>query len=711
VFTVILLSESARAIFEPVRVYFEPFVESGAIAFCDWDPSPHARSMRQAVPDLPEIIKGKSSWRAVVVDHPRGEASTALSELRDLENPFDFRDNTLQSLNLEDSQHALIRLSHILLGYPQMSAKHFTPYLQYEHAETGDLVEGDARQLLIDFLTPKGLAVELAGPNSIERSNDEWFSLATMTIGQTHNKVRRLFREVAYEPDEQARHRELTERYRMKEVRPSEVIFIATRARFEDDEKLALQRAWNSDVEQNSSRFVERNDYPPMSRFATYELLEPENSGYDQDLLRFWLSLLTISQNQLPPGGFQSDRLYRMSVEFGTSGLAEMLNAHISQLAMVRDHLDRLLSAPQKMPELVVEDLLTPVETLVSFDDLGGSDLQVSSGGYGLASDSPRDEHRRFGDEVAGASSAAAVFMRKPRRAVARSVHSARELARVDTSQSLTLDDFEREELEDELAKRLRSLVVPATPELIDTQRMQRAIDRGDRRVSSFISQRMKRKTIIAASSVSLGIWFVTFIPYFIQSWQRGAEAMLDGVLLVSIVLLIIGAGIYVTLLAQRFRLRLRIAGFNAEVQAEVSAVHAGAERFAQYLSEFVTYRRGAERLRSASRAQDFQAARLRRIRALRETVVGKIAGEKDIVLGLGAQLVVHRTSSGLVNFDADDEASAQTLFRFPTGENSIPFNESGENINAPYDFITQLTLRRITLFESNSAAVDEVNA
>ena len=706
-FTVILLSDSAKQLFAPVRVYFEPFVESGAIAFCDWNQALRARDLREAVPELPSLIRGKKSWRAVVVDHPNWPLEEHEVDERERENPFDFLDNTNPSLNLSDSKHALIRLSHILLGYPQMSSKTFRPYLQFEDAETGEPRAGNPRELLIDFCRQSEVSVEFDF-DSIPPDDDAWFGIATPVLAQKHNNVRRLFAEVEYSDAEHRTHEELSERYRMKEVRPSEVIFIATRAVREEDEKDQLKRAWQTNVEQNSSRFVERNDYPPMSRFAVYDLLEPENSGYEQDLLRFWLGVLTISRNMLPPGGFQADRVYQLGVEFGVSELGDMLNSHISRLAMMRDHLDHLIAVRPRPPQIEVSELLAPVETDVDFDSLGGEELEASSTGYGLASDKPRDEHRRWSEEVLRVSAAATLFMRKPRRMVARAVHSARELLHRSNREPVALDEFERDDLEEQLAKRLRPLVVPTTTELLDHRRMQRTIDTGDSHVRELIRQRMQFRTITFSVAVVLGIWFAAFLPYLIQAGRQGGVAIVEAICVTLLVIGVAAGCCLLTLFVLRRWLLSRILGFNHGVRFEVASVRSGAAHFADYLSLFVTYRRGAQELRNSLRADEIRLARLERLKSLQSRVIRQIQEEKGIVHSIGVPLQVHRTSQGMLDFDVDDPATERMLFRFPEGDAMIPFNDSGEYIVAPYDFVRRLSLSRLPVFERKQSVGSE---
>lgn len=682
-------------------MYFEPYLEAGEIAICEWNQSAEALTMSDVVPELRELIKGKSSWRAVVVDHPRGEVNPPRHARRDSENPFDFLDNTSANLNLEDSKHPLIRLSHVLLGYPQMTVKYFRPYIQFEDSATGEVRSFDARA--IARVSPSDLADRLGirlDIDSVQVTPESLFGLVGNALSHAHNNVRRVFHEEHYSDEERALHADLVDRYRMKEVRPSEVLFVATRTEREEDEQVALRRAWASDGAEGPSRFVERNDYPPMSRFAVYEMLEPENSGYRRDLLRFWLSILTIARNQVPSSAFQADQLYELSVEFESAGLGSMLNAHISQLAMVRDHLDRVISAPIQRPDLEVSDLLVPAETQVEFDDVGGDELKASKSGYGLSRDKPRDERRRWKAEMTQISSAARLFMRKPRRVVGRAVHGARNLYAQVEPEPVTLDDFQRDELEDALASRLRDIVLPTTAELLDEERLQRVIDQGDQDVSTLISQRMDSSTIWAAMGITLGAWAAILLPYILLSFQGGFAAIADSILVAFVILGVVAASGYFVLAGLRRRLIYRIRKFNRSVEMEMLEVKSSAAEFGDYLSGFVTYRRAAERLRSANLAQDIRAERVGRLRRLRSRVVAQIAEEKEIVRSLGVPLEIQRLSAGLIDLDLEDERVERLIFRLPEGDAKIPFNNSGEILTAPYDFITRVDLWKLSIHE-----------
>lgn len=686
-FTVVILSDAARTIIGRSRVFFEPFEEAGGLAFCRWDQSSGATSLAQALPDLREIIRGKKEWRAVVVDHVAGAADSE----RNAENPFDFADNRRRELNLERSKHPLVRIAHVLLGYPEMSAMAFEPMLSYREHDTGDRV----------FRTESELALEYPQTPFAE-------VLAGLGNDKTKYDVQVHFKEIEYSPQQNAAHEELVEQYRMKEVRPSEVVFISTRTPVEVNSKEVLHEAWRSEAERTPSMFVERNDYPPSSRFAVYDLVNPENSGYEQDELRFWLAVLTVATNLLPPSAFQAEHVYRISVDFSDGRLAEMLNAHLSRLIDVRDRLTSMIEQPRRPPDVSVSDYLTVQHVPLEFDRIGGAELRVGTDGYSLVSDVPRSEIVRWESDFADLSLHADAFMRRPRRVLGRAVFEAHDRVRRFPHPQRALTAIEREEIEDELGKRIGELTTPATTDILDRGQVSATLKELDGRVGAHIRQRMRRGTVLAAGVVALAVWLASFTPYLLQAATKGWPSAAEAVLVVVIVLGIVAASGLLTLLWMRMRMRRLLADVNRTMRDLVSRVSNGASLFGDYLSKLATYMYARALLLGSHEEESHERARLRSWVALRVRLDDVIGVEKGIVTSLGFAPQTTRVPMSTNPFDPDDEAALRTVFRFPVADIArARFNDSGETIAAPYEFITHLELARIPLVETDATPSD----
>lgn len=677
-FTVILLSPSAQRIFERARVFFEPFVRSGDIAFCEWRYGSSSASLAEVVPDLTKAIRGKPDWRVVVVDHPVD--GPGLHE-RHPENPFDYVANRDVQLNLEDSPFPLVRLANLLLGYPDITAKSFERVVRATDPETG-LVE------------------HWSGADVERLMQGRSFNEAVAQIAQTRHDVGIIFREVEYSPEEYERYLELEARYRMKEVRPTEVVFIATRAPVEENAREELHKIWRSADQAQPSRFIERNDYPPLCRFAVYELLEPENSSYDQDELRMWLCVLTLATNLMPPSGFQADRVYRLGIEFSNPVLAETLNDHMSVLSTGLGIVDNALNRPTPRPDVDVTTLFELEPVPVSFDDLAGHELQVPLSGYHLAADRPRDEWAHWAQEVVRLQDNAGQFMRRPRRALARAVFDMRGQLHDAVVEPQRLSPIERSELEERLSDELQILTAPITSGILERSRLDGIVNGNGRAVAHHIGTRLRRRTILWATTLVLGLWLAGLVPYLLQASRKGGGVLGGAAAATGVLLVVLILTCMTTLFVMRAGLISRLRRFNEQLRAFVTRVGQEAEAFGEYLGRFVSYRRARELLRLADELSEAEKQETARLRKLRARIRATMDAEKAIVTALGESVRITRRLHEYDDFDPHSTSAVQALFRLPIGERQAEFNHSGQKVSAPYDFITRIRVESVAVAE-----------
>src|SRR5690606_34626649 len=93
---------------------------------------------------------------------------------------------------------------------------------------------------------------------------------------------------------------------------------------------------------------------------------------------------------------------------------------------------------------------------------------------------------------------------------------------------------------------------------------------------------------------------------------------------------------------------------------------------------------------------------RLQQLQHIRLRIARAMEFERSLVVSLGGNPVVQRLEDGdLHTFDLGNWTRVRRLLQLPSPAGlMIPFNESGEQIRAPYDFVARLILRRIPLFE-----------
>ena len=103
-----------------------------------------------------------------------------------------------------------------------------------------------------------------------------------------------------------------------------------------------------------------------------------KRQGYEQDELRFWLSVLSLAVNQVPPSTFQADRLYRIGVSISSQDLSEMLNAHMSKLRAAEKVLERLIKRPLPDSKADMDEILAIQKIDVDFERVDNCLLYTS---------------------------------------------------------------------------------------------------------------------------------------------------------------------------------------------------------------------------------------------------------------------------------------------------------------------------------------------
>lgn len=683
-FTVILLRGRAKGIFAQSKTLFEPFEEEKLLAFVDWNESPRARTIDDALPGIRPVIKGKKEWRVIVVDSPdeNGLATTQA------DNPFDYLDNETGEaarLALEESPHSLVRLAHMLLGYPPIGAKDFEAV--YSYKDPAALAAGRIERRAADLAEPGG---PVPSPSEVRKK------LAGVHDLKIH------YSEVEYTDEERAMHEQLSAMYAFRGNRPAEVIFVSTRRPPEADPHEQLRAAWSADLGRVPSQFVARNDYPSGTRFAVYDLLEPEHSGYEQNLLRFWLSVLSVSVNDMPSSAFQAGRVYRLDTEVDTPALVATINAHLSRISTVRDRIDGIFRNPVRRPRTDVATLLVEQEIPVEFDNLGGESITAPTGGYSLATDAPFSESSRWWADYGQVVNRTELLLRKPRRVLAAAVYDARLKAQRLPANGIELTRYEREDLEDDLSRQVASLAAPATADLLDRKAVRRMIDRHHRLILKTIAKRLHASTIGVAVGVAVAAWLLGLLPYLIQSGMAHAAFALEDAALVALFsLAVLLAGGVAALVWQRRRLVARIGDLNRELKAIRAQVHGGAAVFGKYLTDLATYMRARALLLSSADTEDQERTKVQQLDQLKLRITRAMEFERGLITSLGATPVVQTIDSDLHTFDLGNRLRLRRLLQLPSPAGlTVPFNASGERIKAPYDFVARLVLTRVPLFE-----------
>ena len=140
--TVIITDRQTTPLFkERERLLFSSFYteRGGSVCHCQWEDE-KGNDIEQAVPELYKKIRGYPEWRAIIIVHPQKIEPTEGSEISedkiklsfDPRNPFDFKCNRGKGLPIMENPAPLVRLTHMLAGFPSLGVKEYlTGYSSY----------------------------------------------------------------------------------------------------------------------------------------------------------------------------------------------------------------------------------------------------------------------------------------------------------------------------------------------------------------------------------------------------------------------------------------------------------------------------------------------------------------------------------------------------------------------------------------------------
>lgn len=698
-FTVILLSRTARERYRHWKEIFQPYLDENLVAVCDWNSGHRSGTLNEAIPDLSEIIKGKKEWRLLTV----GTATEGLSgrDFADPENPFDYMANWRPQdhdgdlppgLSLEESPYPLVRLSHLLLGYPEIGPNKFFPDRHYWDRTLRQRVYES------DYVTRR----ESEGIDH-RTATQEFAALLT-----DQHDVQIHYRPGVFSEEDENKYRQLIRKYEVRQSAPTEVVFVARRdpkPRRPTDE---LRSKWLHGDQAEGSQFVARNDYHPACRFVVFDLHSEDHSAFELDELKFWLSVLTISINDLPTSSFQAERLYQVKIDFDNSILARTLNEHMGRLTSVRERLKLEIERPRATTSLDVKDLLQERPVAVSFEHLSGEHLTVSTAGYGLASDRPVREMSRLDQSYSDLLAAAEQFRRKPRRVLVQAVEGMRNSNELKPFPKEALTRIERDELEEELSQRARHLSDATTREILDPQRLERIIEKAHQDIRHGIRERMSAKTITWSSLLVGAVWLAVFIPFVIAAINDGGLALAESLLVVLGVFVVLTSMAVLTLFYMRRKLVGQLRALNSALRAYVGDVKNKASAFGNFLGSLRTYMHGRALLDADSRKSTMDRRRnqeylqdLRRIQVI-------IDRGKSLVKSVNEPIEIKRMpnmSLDLLEWSPGRLRDLLALRRSTPGNTSCVFNinAAGDRIEAPYDFVTRLFLSDLALREDHN--------
>ena len=647
-FTVIFVSNQLNGLLGDYRNLFVPFESREQIAFCSWNES--AATIETAAPELYSIVQGKIEWRAVVLYLPGPAVSNNGYTNHNPDNPYDFAFNRNNAeVYFEENAASIVRFSHMLAGFPKLG--------NYKFSEDVDTFDNEY----------------------LERIN-----LSKETVELKHKLTSSI--------------------YDFHEYRPTELILFSIREYVELNVQKKVKSAWNTELESNSSYFWKRNNYPSITRFVVFDMVSTKNSFYTRQLFTLWMTVLTMSLNEIEVNSLQAYRLYRANIEIDKEELGNRVSHHISKMTAAQNNISERL---KQQPVTIFEsskDLLPNQEVPVTLDDFSSISVKVQSDDIGLFKDKPILDTSVWNDQIFGVRRNINSLFRLPIKASEIASERAKYQINDFYEKEYTLDKFQAIELTEKLNEIEAEMYDNSNIHLFNTQSFNAELSAQERRVLNKMSYRMRKQTALIGALIAFSIYALGFIPFILNSLRHNIVSFIFSVGIALISVLLISIGGLIVLWKNRRELLHQFYAFNHIVDQLIGNLRVTDGIIENYLSKVTTYMLGQSILQGVRFSKKSFAKVRQKLNLHYHALEAQISIEDRWAKAFDVAIKFQYIPSSMTYFDIDLYPNENHYYRFDEYDDtaSIPLNSSGDMIVAPYQFIDCLILERLDLFDKS---------
>ena len=535
--TVIIIRESSRDFINKYRTLFEPYLDSGQIAFCLWDE--HGTTVQTALGNLFNIVKGVDKWRAIVALPLSSTEDRYSDEETNPDNPFDYICNYSNCPGVVESTIPLIRLAQMLGGVPG-------PGRHFRNSMSGNMLV-------------------------VKREEDE-----------------------SYLREQNKKWNDICDKYSFIGDLPDSLYLFMAKA----PQRIAVPVNSNEQSgkrhETDSSLFVERNRYPAKARFIMQECSKHGTVHYDEDLFCFWMTVLTLAINQFASGTFEAYKLYQMRANVNREEVRRVLSSYYNRLGGVlffANQQIQLLGQSQGEEPDIYELPHLDVTIPVNFRTYEENDLFISSRRIGLSGDCPQIEELWWHEATHKSRTAMNKIISTIQIELDRACVNGAYLSTITTDEIRSLNSYQKAIMEEKLSEKERKILAFTSFKVFPLQRYKEETSSIEQEGSKAMRKRMTRRLTLLIAFISLFIYIIGFIPDFIYQYDLGfdIEAVMGIAGFGLLVMMISGL---VCLFDMRSSIIRFIQSYNQSVRKITDNLHAAENHFSEYLSDCSTYMR-----------------------------------------------------------------------------------------------------------------------
>jgi len=685
--TVIITDRRSTPLFEIYRRLFAPFFteHGGSICQCTWDEA--CWDIEHAVPDLYKSIKGHWEWRAIILVNPEQNELVPFSP----DNPFDFDCNRGKELLIQENPAPLVRLTHMLAGFPSLGVNDYE--IGYSYYDPG---EG------------KSLKCCHKDGSPILKKDVEKLSDLYEEFGEN---IEPYMYEIPYPDGKMVEYKRLTKIYAFKENRPVEILVLTVRDKSEPDDRQttreAIRHAWEFYDEEESSDFWKI--YPNTCRFLCYDLINPEHTLYPRELWQFFLLAVTLAFNEIPCQSLQAYHLYKANLKIDADDLGRVLDNHIKKLLSVQAVIyERVLRTP-KLTQEKKKELVPTQDISVKFEQVDEGDLTVDGEKLGLASDCPISERKFWHDHIQGTRQTIDNILSAPQEIIVEKALETRRRAYDFSGREQVLDRFQIDRVHKHIDELEPQVINANVSGMLNSEACKAEVAEAGKIVRKHLGLRLTKQNVLLISLCSLLIYLCGYIPYLINSAKISWSVFGASFSVAFMALVLLAASGLLTLWLLRRRLIKKIEAFNKDVRAIFDRVNKSSHVYADYFSGICTYMYAKSILSGVvlKYNSDFTENKIQKAHlALLEREINQSRELCSLF-----EVPVNNSPVTGIFVDVDESLltempSASRFYELPTYKikNTLELDNTGQALNAPYSFITGMSIVREEIYNKRGS-------
>jgi hypothetical protein len=730
-------------LFDKYKRLFAPFLtgRGGSVCQCQWDET--GDKIIEAVPDLYGSIKGHPEWRAIILINPERNDLLPFSS----NNPFDFYHNRNKELLIQENKSPLVRLTHMLAGFPSLGVKSYETGYCYRDEKTGTYKECMYKgKLLLQSYVEKLVdeaAYKKFEEKYREKSHDTDFQ---QEVEEYKYKIRKNFEdkyinkpgteiklklvEVPYSPEERKIYETLTKKYTFSENRPTELLLLSTREIFAADDhetiRETVRRAWEFHDEEESSDFWKI--YPNTCRFMCYDLINPEHTLYQRELWRFFLLALTLAVNEIPSPALQAYHLYNADLNINSEYLRDVLDGHIENLLSVQAIIQERMQRVPKLTRDKEKELVPTRNISVKFEDVDEGSVKADSDKLGLASDCPVPETKFWREYIQSTKQTIDNILSAPQEIVAAKALETRYAADTFSGNEQVLDRFQKERILKRISELEPQVINTSVYGMLNADAYMAEMADAGAAVRKSLGLRLTKRNVLFISLSSLLVYLCGFLPYMVNSARIGRSAFGASFGLTVIALSLLTAGGLLVLWFLRRRLVKIFKTYNKTVRAIFDRVNKGAQVYANYFSGVCTYMYAKSLLSGVTlkRDNDHKEKKMldahlafleREIKAGKELcslhgVPSNASSISNVFVDVSESVfseppsashfyeLVRYKSKNTMKLTASSKTQQPQNYLYNDSHNEWDQYDTGVTLDAPYSFIVSLNIAREEIYD-----------